>query len=792
MPPSAEARRPALAGRALACIVTVVALACALLPTAAHATRDDQAPRLLSLSVSATDPIGPDQEFFITHRAEDEAGYLGRLEVTFLTPLGGYVTVEALIGVALAQTRSHWVSRNWPDGTYRVHSVYVADPSGNGARYWADGSANVSPGGATGQTTHSLDLSGGFTVSGSTADTATPALHAVSASSQDAAAPGEDIVVDYALSDDSGRVDTLILTYQNPLGKTYQFAEQSQTGLPLVGQLRRKVSESWPNGPYTLLTVMVVDSSQNSALYRTDGTVEKNPPGASGPTTHTLALSAADFSVAGSTADTSPPQITGFTVSAPTPYAVHGDTVSVDYTATDDSGRLQSIVFSFRDRLGGWRDIRAPRGGSPLSGSVSTVVPEEWRDGTHELVQIWLTDDHGNNTLFYADGRIVKDSPGASGPTRHNLDFAAGTFQVGVAAEPDTTIPAVEHFNMSAATVDASERDVEVQLSARITDARGVAEAHVWFRHHERGHLLGPTTLHRVSGTSKDGLYEGTLIVPHGAALGEWSVWVSASDTVGNQGSPDLPDGSPTGFISVTGQASSETPPAESPEEPREPAATPEEPTTTTHAFTSRSTDAACPADQLPPNPFVDVATGSTHERAIACLVWWGVAQGRTATSYAPAADVTREAMATFVARAILAAKPGSLPDDPPDAFLDDEASVHERAVNQLAAVGIVAGTGGRTYSPHAAVTRGQMARFLANAAAHVLGQPLPADHDAFHDDQGSVFEADINRVAQAGLTGGLADGTYGASHAVRRDQMGSFLARTLDLFVTDGAQLPR
>jgi Tol biopolymer transport system component len=206
---------------------------------------------------------------------------------------------------------------------------------------------------------------------------------------------------------------------------------------------------------------------------------------------------------------------------------------------------------------------------------------------------------------------------------------------------------------------------------------------------------------------------------------------------------------------------------------------------------TARTIDAACPSDRVPANPFTDVPTGSTHERAISCLVWWKVANGRTATSYAPSAGVTRDAMAAFVARAILAAKPGALSDNPRDAFGDDSASVHQKAINQLAEAGIVGGTGGGNYSPGALVTRGQMARFLANAAKHVMGQPLPADRDLFSDDDTSVFQDDINRVAQAGLTGGRADGTYNPTGPVLRDQMGSFLARTLDLFVEHGAGLP-
>jgi hypothetical protein len=143
--------------------------------------------------------------------------------------------------------------------------------------------------------------------------------------------------------------------------------------------------------------------------------------------------------------------------------------------------------------------------------------------------------------------------------------------------------------------------------------------------------------------------------------------------------------------------------------------------------------------------------------------------------------------MAAFVARAVLAARPGSLPTAPPDAFGDDTGSAHRLAIDQLAAVGIVAGTGPGTYSPRTVVTRGQMAKFLAGAARHVLGRPLPVEHDLFGDDAGSPFETDINRVAEAGLTGGRSDGTYRPVEPVSRGQMGSFLARTLDLFVVEG-----
>jgi Tol biopolymer transport system component len=248
--------------------------------------------------------------------------------------------------------------------------------------------------------------------------------------------------------------------------------------------------------------------------------------------------------------------------------------------------------------------------------------------------------------------------------------------------------------------------------------------------------------------------------------------------------------------FTVTASNAIGTSPSSPPSNTITPTADPTEPTEPTEpppaGPTARTIDDACPVERVPADRFTDVITGSTHERAISCLVWWEVARGRTATSYAPADGVTRDAMAAFVARTILKAKPGSLPDNPVDAFGDDDGSVHHHAINQLAAVDIIRGTGDGKYSPSRVVTRGQMAKFLANAAAHVLSQPLPADRDLFADDNGNPFETDINRVAQAGLTGGRADGAYDSSGTVQRDQMGSFLARTLDLFVDNGATLPQ
>jgi hypothetical protein len=66
--------------------------------------------------------------------------------------------------------------------------------------------------------------------------------------------------------------------------------------------------------------------------------------------------------------------------------------------------------------------------------------------------------------------------------------------------------------------------------------------------------------------------------------------------------------------------------------------------------------------------------------------------------------------MASFLARAL------HLSGVAPDAFSDDETSIHEPNINLVARDGIASGCGNGKYCPLANVTRGQMAAFLHRA----------------------------------------------------------------------------
>jgi len=117
--------------------------------------------------------------------------------------------------------------------------------------------------------------------------------------------------------------------------------------------------------------------------------------------------------------------------------------------------------------------------------------------------------------------------------------------------------------------------------------------------------------------------------------------------------------------------------------------------------------------------------------------------------------------------------------------FQDDDSSVHLRAIEAIADVGITRGCNppvNDLFCPSASVTREQMATFLVRA----LG--LPAGSASFTDIGSSVHAANIEALASAGITKGCnpPDNTlFCPTDPVTREQMATFLARALHLDVS-------
>ncbi len=167
--------------------------------------------------------------------------------------------------------------------------------------------------------------------------------------------------------------------------------------------------------------------------------------------------------------------------------------------------------------------------------------------------------------------------------------------------------------------------------------------------------------------------------------------------------------------------------------------------------------------------PWFEDIIGSPYRWDILWIADAGITGGCGFERFCPKASVTREQMASFLARAL------DLPPATRDWFSDDGGTQHQADINRVAEAGITGGCGSGRFCPKALVTREQMASFLARGLA------LPgASTDFFTDDDASAHEADINRVAQAGITGGCADGRYCPRATVTREQMAAFLHRAL------------
>jgi len=159
--------------------------------------------------------------------------------------------------------------------------------------------------------------------------------------------------------------------------------------------------------------------------------------------------------------------------------------------------------------------------------------------------------------------------------------------------------------------------------------------------------------------------------------------------------------------------------------------------------------------------------SGSTFANDIAWAYEAGITVGCAPNLFCTSNAVTREQMASFLARSL------ALPPAAADHFADDAGSIHEADINRLFEAGITGGCAEGRFCGRAAVTREQMASFLVRA----YGYPA-ADRDAFVDDGASIHEAAINAVAAAGITAGCTSSTFCPRDPVTRGQMAAFLHR--------------
>jgi hypothetical protein len=117
------------------------------------------------------------------------------------------------------------------------------------------------------------------------------------------------------------------------------------------------------------------------------------------------------------------------------------------------------------------------------------------------------------------------------------------------------------------------------------------------------------------------------------------------------------------------------------------------------------------------------------------------------------------------------------LPASALDAFTDDDSSVFQNDIQALANARITTGCASDRFCPNDPVSRGQMATFLVNGFGWTDG----AGADLFVDDDTSVHESDIDVLGTVGVTKGCDPPTndrFCPTNPVTPAEMAAFLHR--------------
>lgn len=162
--------------------------------------------------------------------------------------------------------------------------------------------------------------------------------------------------------------------------------------------------------------------------------------------------------------------------------------------------------------------------------------------------------------------------------------------------------------------------------------------------------------------------------------------------------------------------------------------------------------------------------SGHTFEADIKWLVATGLTSGCGSNRFCPDDAVTRGQMAAFLARAL------ELKSAPSAGFTDTDGSIFEENIDRLYASGITRGCAADRFCPGRLVTRGEMAAFL------VRGFRVPTtNRSTFTDISDSIFSAEIESLAATGITRGCGQSVFCPSAPVTRGQMAAFLKRAME-----------
>ncbi|WP_143711642.1 S8 family serine peptidase [Paenarthrobacter aurescens] len=310
------------------------------------------------------------------------------------------------------------------------------------------------------------------------------------------------VTVSVRLTDQTGANAPVVTMGHDGSGQSYGFGSMSLVS----GDTRDGVWERTMTIP------------QGSALGQWDVTLYplRDVLGNSGGGFKTLAV----LDVSGAAADVSAPSLVSSSVS-PTSFDLSDGpaVVTVSVRLTDQTGANAPVVTMGHDGSGQ----------SYGFGSMS-LVSGDTRDGVWE------------RTMTIPQGSALGQWDVTLYPLRDVLGNSGGGFKTlavldvsGAAA--DVSAPSLVSSSVSPTSFDLSDGPAVVTVSVRLTDQTGANAPVVTMGHPGSGQSYGFGSMSLVSGDTRDGVWERTMTIPQGSALGQWDVTLyPLRDVLGNSG----------------------------------------------------------------------------------------------------------------------------------------------------------------------------------------------------------------------------------------------------------------
>jgi hypothetical protein len=186
-----------------------------------------------------------------------------------------------------------------------------------------------------------------------------------------------------------------------------------------------------------------------------------------------------------------------------------------------------------------------------------------------------------------------------------------------------------------------------------------------------------------------------------------------------------------------------------------------------------------------------DVSADSTHGAAVSCMARYGIVGGHADGTFRPQNLLSRGQMASLLARFIETGQgsPAARPEGVP--FRDVAGSVHEANIAAVYGMGIAAGRTAEEFRPQGALTRAQMATFL-HRTLDALGVELRVGRVSFRDvPRGSVHEPAISELAAAGIVQGTSEDEFAPERTLTREQASTLLLRSAAAMETQDTWAP-